>query len=78
MCVCVCVCVYVRVCVCACASGGLAALMYTDMVQTLVIIAGAVLLTAFCEYIWFSQSEQGVGLMTVEMNSSHCQLSLHR
>ena len=53
------------VCVCVCASGGLAALMYTDMVQTLVIIAGAVVLTAFCKYILFSQSQWGVGLMTV-------------
>jgi len=45
MCVCVCVCV----CVFVCTAGGLAALMYTDMVQTLVIIVGAFVLTGFCK-----------------------------
>ena len=40
---------YFKVCECV-LPGGLAALMYTDTVQTFVIIAGAFVLTGFCEY----------------------------
>lgn len=41
--------VFEDVCVCV-LPGGLAALMYTDTVQTFVIIAGAFVLTGFCKY----------------------------